>query len=158
MSAVLPAVNAKARKSCWLLRLSLIKYKPKVGRAKDLLKRSSPAITKMTEPILYIPCSVLRLVLRKFYGVSTLYCNRSLRPKVFVDLTAFGLFTPISLGVSFVLAEIIGASVEFFGGKTIFVLIGAFLGAVLFTTLLSFFVCSLALRVTRLSESVEQSN
>ena len=69
--------------------------------------------------------------------------------------TAFGLFTPISLVISLVLAEITGGYAEFLAGRRFFGLIGAFMGAVLITAFLSFLVCSLVLRVTRLSQSVE---
>jgi hypothetical protein len=71
---------------------------------------------------------------------------------------AFGIFTPISLAVSFVLAEITGGYAEILAGPKFFGLIGAFIGVALMTAFLSFLVCSVVLRITRLAQSIEQSD
>ena len=70
---------------------------------------------------------------------------------------AFALFTPISLVVSLVLAEITGGYAEALAGRPSFGLIGAIVGTMAITALLSFLVCALVFRVTRLTISVEQS-
>ena len=68
---------------------------------------------------------------------------------------AFGLFTPISLVVSVVLSEITGGYAEAIVGRPSFGLIGAIVGTVAMTALMSFLVCALVFRVTRLAISVE---
>ncbi len=89
-----------------------------------------------------------------FRKLQTVYSRREAR----AVSTAFCLFTPISLGVSFVLAELTGGYAEMLVGPRLFGLIGAFVGAAVFTALLSLLVCVLVLRVTRLAIRVEQSN
>jgi drug/metabolite transporter (DMT)-like permease len=68
---------------------------------------------------------------------------------------AFSLFTPISLLVSIVV-PIPGAYALDIGGPKFLALIGFVLGTVVTTALLSFVVCVLVLRVTRLAIEVEQ--
>jgi hypothetical protein len=96
-------------------------------------------------------------------GIATAWISRKLRTvyswrEARALSTAFGLFAPISLVISLVLAEITGGYAEFLAGRRFFGLMGAFVGAVLITAFLSFLVCSLVLRVTRLAQSVEQSD
>jgi hypothetical protein len=69
---------------------------------------------------------------------------------------AFGLFTPISLGLSLVLGEITGGIAQALAEPMIFGLIGAFVGTVVITDLLSSLVCALVRRITRFAMSVEQ--
>jgi hypothetical protein len=71
--------------------------------------------------------------------------------------TAFAVFTPVSLVVSIVLAEISGGFVEMLAGPH-FALVGVFVSLVIVTGFLSILVCSLVLRVTNLIISVEQSD
>ena len=68
---------------------------------------------------------------------------------------AFGLFTPISLFVS-ILVPIPGGYALALGGPKFLGLIGLVVGTAVTTALLSFLVCALVLRVTRLTISVEQ--
>jgi hypothetical protein len=68
---------------------------------------------------------------------------------------AFSLCTPIFLGVSMIFGEISGSYSEALGGRPIFGPIGAFGGAFVFTAFLSFLVCALVLRVTKLAIDVE---
>jgi hypothetical protein len=96
-------------------------------------------------------------------GVATAWMFRKLltvypRREARAVSIAFGLFTPISLGVSLVLAEITGGYAEALAGRRFFGLIGAFIGTVVITAFLSLLVCALVIRVTRLAISVEQSD
>jgi hypothetical protein len=68
---------------------------------------------------------------------------------------AFSLCTPVFLGVSMFFGEISGSYSEALGGRPIFGPIGAFGGAFVFTAFMSFLVCALVLRVTKLSIDVE---
>jgi len=61
---------------------------------------------------------------------------------------AFGVFTPISLAVSMVVGEMSGG---------LFGAIGAFAGALVMTAFLTFFVCALVMRVTKLAIDVEKN-
>jgi hypothetical protein len=87
-----------------------------------------------------------------FRKLRTIYSRREARA---VSI-AFGLFTPISLGVS-LLVPIPGGYAMALGGPKFLGLIGLVVGTALTTALLSFLVCALVLRVTRLAISVEQS-
>jgi fumarate reductase subunit C len=69
---------------------------------------------------------------------------------------AFGVVTPVSLLVALAVSPMFGYSELVLGGS--FVLVGVFVGIVALTALLTFFVCVLVLRVTRLAISVEQGN
>jgi len=69
---------------------------------------------------------------------------------------AFGVVTPVSLLVALAVSPMFGYS-ELVLGRS-FVLVGVFVGIVALTTLLTFFVCVLVLRVTRLAISVEQGD
>jgi hypothetical protein len=94
-------------------------------------------------------------------GVATVWIFRKLRTayprrEARAVATAFGVFTPISLMVSLVLAEITGGYAEALAGRPSFGLIGAVVGTVVITALLSFLVCMLVLRVTRLIIGLEQ--
>lgn len=71
---------------------------------------------------------------------------------------AFGVLTPISLGVSMVLAEITGGYADAFTRLRFSGLVGAFVGAAVMTALLSFLACALTLRITQLAISVERSD
>jgi ABC-type molybdate transport system permease subunit len=59
---------------------------------------------------------------------------------------AFAVFTPVSLGVSMLLAEGAGS------------FIGAIISIAVTNTLLSFAVCLFRLQMTRLNEKIEQTN
>lgn len=87
-----------------------------------------------------------------FRKLRTVYSRREARA---VSI-GFGLFTPVSLGVALVLAEITGGFSQVLAGSMILGLIGAFVGAVVITAVLSSLVCALVLRVTRLAMSAEQ--
>ena len=89
-----------------------------------------------------------------FRRLRTVYSRREAR----AVSTAFGLFTPVSLAVALVLAEITGGYAEILVGRRAFGLVGAFLGTMVITGFLSFVVCALVLRVTQLAISVEQSD
>src|ERR1700722_7446623 len=88
-----------------------------------------------------------------FRKLRTVYSRREARAMSI----AFCLFTPISLGASLVLSEITGGIAEAIAGERYFGLIGAFVGTVIVTALLSLLVCSLVLRSTRLWQYVEQN-
>jgi hypothetical protein len=86
-----------------------------------------------------------------FRKLQTVYSRREAR----AVSTAFGLFTPVSLVVSIVLAEIMGGYAEILAGPHA-VLIGVFTGLVVLTGFLDFLVCIVVLRVTQLTIRVEQ--
>ena len=93
-------------------------------------------------------------------GVATVWILRKLRTvyprrEARAVSIAFGLFTPISLGVSF-LVPIPGGYAMALGGPKFLGFIGLVVGTAVTTALLSFLVCALVLRVTRLTISVEQ--
>src|SRR6266851_2799492 len=88
-----------------------------------------------------------------FRKLRTVYPRREAR----AVSTAFGVFTPISLVVSVVLAQIPGGYAEMLAGPH-FAMIGVFVGLVVVTGFPSFLVCALVLRVTQLIVSVEQSD
>ena len=71
---------------------------------------------------------------------------------------AFGVLTPIFLGISMVFGEISGGYAEALVGRPLFGTMGAFVGALLLTTLLSLLVCALVLRVTKLTIDVEKND
>jgi hypothetical protein len=94
-------------------------------------------------------------------GIATAWMLRKLltvypRREARAVTIAFGLFTPVSLLVSLILSEITGGYAEALAKQRFFGLIGAFVGCVVITAFLSFLVCALVLRVTRLAISVEQ--
>jgi hypothetical protein len=70
---------------------------------------------------------------------------------------AFGAFTPVSLLVALVLSPITGGYAEILVGRPFFGFLGAIMGTITGTWFLSFVVCALVLRVTRLSITVERS-
>jgi hypothetical protein len=88
-----------------------------------------------------------------FRKLRTVYPRREAR----AVSTAFGVFTPASLVVSVVLAQIPGGYAEMLAGPH-FALIGVFVGLVGVTGFLSVLLCALVLRVTQLIISVEQSD
>jgi fructose-specific phosphotransferase system IIC component len=71
---------------------------------------------------------------------------------------AFGLFTPISLALSMVLAEITGGYADILVRWRFSGAVGAFVGAIVIAAFLSFLVCALVLRITRLAISIEHSD
>jgi hypothetical protein len=83
----------------------------------------------------------------------TVYAQREARA---VSI-AFGVFTPISLAVSMVFAELTGGYADILVRGRYSGAVGAFIGAVVIAAILSFLVCSLVLRITKLTVSVEQS-
>lgn len=91
-------------------------------------------------------------------GVATIWIHRKLRTvyprrEARALSTAFGVFTPISLGVSILVPiPVMG------GGPKFLSLIGLVVGTAVTTAVLSFLVCALVLRVTRLAMSVEQTD
>jgi hypothetical protein len=89
-----------------------------------------------------------------FPKLRTVYPRREAR----AVSTAFALFTPISLVVALVLAQIPGGYAQSLIGPQFFGLVGALLGTVVMTGFLSFLVCALVLRVTQLIIRVEQNN
>jgi hypothetical protein len=89
-----------------------------------------------------------------FRRLRTVYPQREARA---VSI-AFGVFTPISLGVSMVLAEITGGYADILVRWRFSGAVGAFTGAVVIAAFLSFLLCSLVLRITKLAISVEQSD
>jgi hypothetical protein len=86
-----------------------------------------------------------------FRKLQTVYSRREAR----AVSTAFGVFTPVSLAVSIVLAQLPGGYAEMLAGPHA-VLVGVFAGLAVLTGFLSFLVCILVLRVTQLSISVER--
>jgi hypothetical protein len=89
-----------------------------------------------------------------YLRLRTLYPQREARA---VSI-AFGVFTPISLGVSMVLGELTGGYADILVRGRYSGAVGAFIGAVVIAAILSFLVCSLVLRITKLTISVEQSD
>ncbi len=85
-----------------------------------------------------------------FHKLRGLYTRREAR----AIATAFGVFTPVSLGVALVLSEISGGYGEWLVGHPWGGLAGAFVGTVAITALLDFIVCWIVLRVTRLTMSL----
>jgi fructose-specific phosphotransferase system IIC component len=71
---------------------------------------------------------------------------------------AFGVFTPISLGVSMVLGTITGGYADILVRWRYSGAVGAFAGVVIIAAFLNFIVCALVLRITKLAISVEQSD
>jgi hypothetical protein len=97
------------------------------------------------------------------FGVATAWIFRRLRTvypqrEVRAVSIAFGVFTPISLGVSMVLAEITGGYADVLVRWRSSGVVGAFVGAVVTAAFLSFLVCALVLRITKLAISVEQND
>jgi hypothetical protein len=93
-------------------------------------------------------------------GIATAWILRKLRTvyprrEARAVSIAFGLFTPISLGVS-ILMPIPGGYAMAPGVPEFLGLIGLVVGTAVTTALISFLVCALVLRVTRLTISVEQ--
>jgi hypothetical protein len=93
-------------------------------------------------------------------GVATAWILRKLRTvyprrEARAVSIAFGLFIPISLGVS-MLVPIPGGYALALGGPKFLSLIGLVVGTAVTTSLLSFLVCALVLRVTRITITVEQ--
>jgi hypothetical protein len=93
-------------------------------------------------------------------GIATAWISRKLRAvyprrEARALSIAFGLFTPISLGVS-ILVPIPGSYALAPGVPNFLGLVGFVVGTALTTSLLSFLVCALVLRVTRLTITVEQ--
>lgn len=62
---------------------------------------------------------------------------------------AFGVFTPLSLGVAFPLSTIVGAYSEGLAGYPIFGFLGAFVGVAIMAALLSFVPCAFTLWIVR---------
>jgi hypothetical protein len=95
-------------------------------------------------------------------GVATAWMFRNLRTicsrrEARAVSVAFGVFAPISLGVSIaIVAEITGGYADALIGLWFSGLVGAFVGAAVMMAFLSFLVCALVLRITRLAMSVEQ--
>lgn len=86
-----------------------------------------------------------------FRKLRTVYSRREARA---VSI-AFGIFTPISLGVS-ILVPIPGGYALAPDVPKFLGLVGLVVGTALTTSVLSFLVCALVLRVTRLTITVEQ--
>jgi hypothetical protein len=82
----------------------------------------------------------------------TVYAKREARALS----VAFGVFTPVSLLVALVVSPTFGFFEPLLGHS--FVFVGVFLGIAALTALLSFLVCALVLRITRLAISVEQGD
>ena len=85
------------------------------------------------------------------FGIATWWMFRVLkarysRREAKAVTTAFAVFTPVSLGVSMLLAEGAGSFV------------GAIISVVVTNTLLSFAVCLFRLRMTRHNEKTEQAH
>jgi hypothetical protein len=96
-------------------------------------------------------------------GVATAWMFRRLRAvypqrEARAVSIAFGVFTPISLGVSIVLAMVIGGYADILVRWRFSGAVGAFAAAVVIAAFLSFLVCALVLRITKLAISVEQNN
>jgi len=70
--------------------------------------------------------------------------------------TAFGAFTPVSLGIAMVLSEITGGYAAFLGRP--FGLVGAFVGVVVMTAILNFLVCLFTLSMTRRIVKLESTH
>lgn len=62
---------------------------------------------------------------------------------------AFGISTPVALGIAFPLSALVGAYSEKLAGYPVFGLIGAIVGIVVMIALLGFVPCAVALWVTR---------
>lgn len=62
---------------------------------------------------------------------------------------AFGVFTPVSLGVAFPLSTIVGAYSEGLARYPVFGFLGAFVGVAIIAALLSFVPCAFALWIAR---------
>jgi len=89
-----------------------------------------------------------------FRKLQTMYSRREAR----AASIAFGVLTPIFVGLSMVFGEITGGYAEALGGRGFFILIGAFGGPFLLTAFLSLFVCALVLWITRLTMNLEQND
>ena len=70
--------------------------------------------------------------------------------------TAFAVFTPVSLLIAIVLSQIPGGYAAFMGAP--FFLVGAFVGIVVMTTILSFLVCLFTLSMTRRIVKLESTH
>jgi hypothetical protein len=86
-----------------------------------------------------------------FHKLRALYTRREARAMAI----AFGVFTPVSLGLALVLSEISGGYGEWLIGHPWGGLAGAFVGTVAITALLNFIVCWIVLSLTRLTVSLE---
>lgn len=105
---------------------------------------------------------VLAVTLATPIGAAAWWIFKKLRPNYSqrtarAAAIAFGLFTPVSLGVGVLLSTIIGAYAEGLAGYPFFGLAGAFLGIVIVTTLLSFVPCVFTLWITHRGEAAHQA-
>jgi len=80
-----------------------------------------------------------------FRRLRTNYAARTARAAAI----AFGVFTPVSLGVAFPLSPIVGAYSEGLAGYPVFGFLGAFVGVAIIAALLSFVPCAFTLWIAR---------
>lgn len=70
---------------------------------------------------------------------------------------AFGVFTPVSLGVAFPVSAIVGAYSERLTGYPVFGFLGAFMGVAIMAAVLSFVPCAFALWIARRNDEAHQA-
>ena len=88
-----------------------------------------------------------------FLKLRKLYARREAR----AVCIAFAVFTPVSLLVAFGLSPLFGY-VQISDAPQVIGVLSGFMGIAFVTAVLSFLVCALVLRVTRLAISVEQDD
>jgi hypothetical protein len=88
-----------------------------------------------------------------FQKLRKLYARREAR----AVCIAFAVFTPVSLLVALGLGPLFGY-IQISGAPQVIGVLSVFMGIAFVTTVLSFLVCALVLRVTRLAISVEQGD
>ena len=117
------------------------------------------AVTPGEQQIL--KATMVLLVLFLPIGISAWWIFRKLqarytRREARAVATAFGAFTPVSLGIAMVLSEITGGYAAFLGRP--FGLVGAFMGVVVMTAILNFLVCLFTLSMTRRIVKLESTH
>lgn len=105
---------------------------------------------------------VLAVVVLTPVAVAVWWIFKKLRPNYSARTArkgaiAFGLFTPVSWGVAFPLSTLSGAALGDWAGIHFFGLVGAFVGVVAMTALLSLVPCAFTLWIERHDGDADQA-
>lgn len=102
----------------------------------------------------FVQLSIQAVMVLTPIGVAVWWIFKKLRPNysartVRKGAIAFGVFMPVSWGVAFPLSTLLGAAVGDWAGIHFFGLVGAFVGVVAMTALLSLVPCAFTLWIER---------
>jgi hypothetical protein len=114
---------------------------------------SLPLLQKLGLPR-FVQVSIQAVMVLTPIGVAVWWIFKKLRPNYSARTArkgamAFGVFTPVSWGVAFPLSALVGGYSEFWTGHSFFALVGAFVGVVTMTALLSLVPCAFTLWIER---------